>query len=294
VPLVLVALGLSRLLPAPRTAASVRKFDGVGAALLVTWISAILLALAVRPGPFGPLLSLGLGLLGLLSFVLFLVREQRCQNPLIDLAHFGNADFAIMNLASIAVNLAAFGVLLLVPYYFMRVAGMTVVAAGVILALGAGGAVIGSWLAARLARHAHLGRLAFFGAVLCAGGLWMVSAWTPTTSRESISLALFIQGLGLGLFQVAYTDYVAASLPVGARGVAGSLTILTRTIGVIAGATSLSAAQAYYEREALSAGTAVADAFLAGFQSTFRHVAVGLALGIALSMARPRTWLGRT
>ena len=79
-------------------------------------------------------------------------------------------------------------------------------------------------------------------------------------------------------------------MPLADRGVAGSLTILTRTIGVVAGASGLSAAYAHFEAAALAAGAASEDAFLAGFQATFLYVALGLALCLALSMVRPRTW----
>jgi hypothetical protein len=83
-------------------------------------------------------------------------------------------------------------------------------------------------------------------------------------------------------------------LPPEDRGVAGSLTILTRTIGVVGGATGLSAAFHIFETTALSAGVPTADAFLAGFQATFFYAAAALALCLAMSMARPRIWFERT
>jgi hypothetical protein len=48
---------------------------------------------------------------------------------------------------------------------------------------------------------------------------------------------LWVQGLGMGLFQVAYTDAVVGALPVSSRGVAGSLSMVARTVGVVVGAT---------------------------------------------------------
>jgi hypothetical protein len=41
----------------------------------------------------------------------------------------------------------------------------------------------------------------------------------------------------MGLFQVASTDAVVAALPVSSRGVAGSLSMVARTVGVVVGAT---------------------------------------------------------
>jgi predicted MFS family arabinose efflux permease len=232
-------------------------------------------------------------LLAVLAFAAFLMREARQPQPLIRLALFRDANFAIMNAASIAVNLVAFGVLLLAPYYLARIAGLDAAAGGIMLACGAGGTVIGSWLAGRLAGRVKIGRLALAGVVLSIAGLAIISTWTPAITLGVIGQSLALQGIGLGLFQVAYADLVTATLPPEDRGVAGSLTIVTRTIGIVGGATGLSAAFHTFEMAALSAGRPAADAFLAGFQATFFYAAVALALCLAMSMVRPRIWFER-
>jgi hypothetical protein len=191
------------------------------------------------------------------------------------------------------VNFAAFGVLILVPYYLVRTAGLQGITGGAVLALGASGTVIGSWLAGRFVRHASVGRLALLGIVFVIIGLGAVSMWTSDTPLPSLGLALLVQGCGLGLFQVAYADFVTATLPVAERGVAGSLTMVTRTIGVVAGATGLSTGSAHLEAVALAAGATTADAFLSGFRQTFLCASAVLALLLALSMLRSRVWFGR-
>jgi MFS family permease len=290
-PLVLVALALSWLIPPAPKPGSARGFDAIGAVLLVTWMSAILLAFAAPSERFGMILPFGLSLLAVLGFVAFVARARRHPEPIIRPALFRDIDFAIMNAASIAVNLAVFSVLLLVPYYLLRIAGLGAAIGGVVLACSAGGAVVGAWLAGRFAARVRVGRLALSGVVLSVLGLWTVSVWTHDTGLASMGLSLLAQGIGIGLFHVAYTDRVIATLPPSQRGVAGSLTMVTRTIGVVGGATGLSAAFSHFEAMALSAGASAAEAFLAGFQSTFFCAAVGLALCLALSLLRPRAWL---
>jgi len=288
-PLVLAALALSPLLPAVPGRPSARGFDALGAVLLVGWMSALLLAFSVPAEPLG--VPLGLALLALSGFAAFMVRESRYPEPIIRPSLFRNVDFVLMNAASIAVHLATFSVLLLVPYYLVGTLGLHVAISGSVLALGAGGMVVGSWLAGRLAARAGVGRLALVGVALCIAGLWSVSLWTPAIGLAVMGLSLLIQGVGIGLFQVAYTDLVTATLPLSDRGVAGSLAMVTRTLGIVGGATGLSAAFRYFETAALSAGTSATDAFIAGFQSTFFHAAIGLALFLALSLLRPRIWL---
>ena len=290
-PLVLVALALSGLLPAVPRPGSTRGFDALGAVLLVIWMSALLLAVSVPAERFGLALPLGLALLALAGFAAFMVRETLYPEPIIRPSLFRNVDFALMSAASVAVHLATFSVLLLVPYHLVRTMGLDVAIGGIVLAMGAGGMVVGSWLAGRLAARTRVGRLALVGVALCIAGLWTISVWTPTTGLFAMGLSLLIQGVGVGLFQVAYADLVTATLPLSDRGVAGSLTMVTRTLGIVGGATGLSAAFRHFETAALSAGASATDAFLAGFQSTFFYAALGLALLLALSLVRPRLWL---
>ena len=291
VPLVLAALALSWLLAAAPNAGSMRSFDAPGAALLVAWMSALLLAFSIGSEPFGRALPIALALLALLAFAAFLMREVHLPQPLIRLALFRDYRFAAMNVASIALNLAAFGVLLLVPYYLVRIAHLNTAIGGMVLACGAAGAVAGAWLAGTLAAHVSVGRLALTGGILGIAGLWAVSMWTPDTALAIVGLSLLAQGLGVGLFQVAYADLVVATLPPTDRGVAGSLTIVTRTLGVVGGATALSAAFQYFEATAASAGVPAAQAFLGAFQATFLYAASALALCLVCSLLRPRMWV---
>ena len=290
VPLVLAALALSWLLAAAPKSGSMRGFDAIGAALLVVWVGALLLALSIALEPFGRALACALALLALLALAAFLVREAYRPQPLIRLALFCDARFAVMNVASVALNLASFGVLLLVPYFLLNVAQLDTAVGGIVLASGAAGSVAGAWLAGRLSARVRMGWLALAGVILGTGGLWAVSTWTPSTPLSAAVLSLFAQGLGVGLFQVAYADLVIATLPLTDRGVAGSLTILTRTVGVVGGATGLSAAFRYFEQTGVSAGLPAAQAFLGAFQATFLHAASALALCLAISLLRPRLW----
>ena len=102
---------------------------------------------------------------------------------------------------------------------------------------------------------------------------------------------LLLNGIGLGLFQVSCLDLVTAVLPRADRGVAGSLVMVTRTIGVMLGATLLTLLFVAMEQGAADAGAD--NAFLTGFQSTFRYTGGLLALFLLVSCLRPRLWFSR-
>ena len=93
---------------------------------------------------------------------------------------------------------------------------------------------------------------------------------------------MFLQGLGLGLFQVACFDISTATIPREDRGVAGSLVMMTRTVGVVTAATVLMLI--FQTMRSLSDSQGVPDgaAFLAGFHAAFR-VAAALAVLVVLA-----------
>ena len=72
------------------------------------------------------------------------------------------------------------------------------------------------------------------------------------------------------------------------RGVAGSLALLTRTLGVVIGASVLSALHAHG-----TAGGVGVDSFLAGYRFAFLVASGGLLVALALSCLIPRVWFAR-
>ena len=288
VPLMLVALLLSAAIPAGARPGTMRGFDGLGAVLLVAWSTTSLLAIAAHSTPLGVGLQVGLAVASFVAIWAFIVRSRAHPSPVVRPALFRDGRFVGMNLAAIVVQFAAFSIMLLVPFWLAKTAGLAAGAGGLVVCLAALGTVVGAWIAGRIAPSVGAGALALGGIVLSIAGLAGISTWTADTTVPAMAAALVVQGFGLGLFQVAYTDLVIATLPPEERGVAGSLTMVTRTIGVVSAATGLSAAHRIVEGAALAAGHSAADAFIAGFQTTFRGVAVALGLGLILALVSTR------
>ncbi|MGD9802339.1 MAG: MFS transporter [Hyphomicrobiaceae bacterium] len=279
-PLVVAAFALVWLIPKAAPAAVRRAFDWTGAVLLVTWLSAFLLAAARPEMPYGNTLVLGLLACGAIALWAFLAHETRHPDPIIRPVLFRERAFLVLNLASIAVNLAGFAVMLLVPFHLIQTARLEPGIGGLVLGANASGVVLGSWIAGRLGEKLGQSRVALLGTVISVFGLALVSTWTQETSPVVMGVCLAIQGIGLGLFQVSYTDQVLATLPQSDRGVAGSLTLVTRTIGVIGAAAGLTALSRYFETNLRIAGDPAP--VLTAFQQTFAIVSAGLAVGLVL------------
>jgi len=96
--------------------------------------------------------------------------------------------------------------------------------------------------------------------------------------------------MGMGLFQVCILDVATGRLDVKDRGVAGSLAMVSRTIGNVLSATCLSLVFAGLRQARSEGGMDTAAAFLSAFQSTFLYAGAGLLACLAVTLVRPRLW----
>ncbi|NMJ43541.1 MFS transporter [Roseomonas sp. JC162] len=284
VPLALAALWLARGLPAAPVAKAREPFDAAGAVLLTTTVATALLAVNRAPAPVALLLAV----IAVGSLAGFLWRSGRAARPIIDLGLFRRPGFAALNLANAMVNFAAFAVMLVGPFYLVRVAGLSALALGVMLAASHGGAVLGASLGGWAVPRFGARDVVLTGAALTAAGLLGVATWGATTPLPILMGTLAVQGIGTGLFTLAYTDAVTATMRREDRGVAGSLTTLTRTLGVVAAASLLTLLLGVREAAFVAGGAAPTAAFLAAYREVFL-VAAALALLVLLVLRlRPR------
>lgn len=199
--------------------------------------------------------------------------------------------FIWINVISIMVQMGSFTIPLLAPYYLSNVAHWGPTETGAVLAVWASGTLIGSALAARIALRIGTNRAALIAGWLCATGLTMSALWSIEVVLPLLFGAVFIQGAGLGLFQVSYSDWVVRTLPVQARGVAGGLTVFTRTIGVVSAALLWLWSLEQVRLEALTEGLGTDAAFLRGFHFICWLSATLIALTLMASSFVRNLWL---
>jgi MFS family permease len=284
-PIALVALSFLRGLPRGGGQATREPLDLIGAILLALAISSLLLFINKLPR-LGRQDWSALPLFAVAAAAIwaFLRREHRAAAPIVDLELFRSLGFAGVNIASVLVYLTSFSVLLFVPYYLVRFTGLALPWAGAVLAASFVGAIMASPLAGWLIEHVPANRVAMLGAMLGGAGLIAVGSCRPDAPSQTplILAALVAQGFGVGLFQVAYMDVVIGGMPQRQRGVAGSVAMLTRTLGIVGGATLLTLVFHAVEAAALGRGTVAPAAFLAAFRTTLYAAGVVSALtGVA-------------
>jgi len=276
VPIALAALLLLRGMPASPPRQAHDRFDLLGGIALALGLVTMLMAIN-RVREFS---AVWFALASMTAFAAFIFRESRAARPIIAVNLLRQPGFALLNLVSVLANLAAFSVWLLVPYFLARVPGYSLAEGGAILAAAAAGAVLASPIGGHLVGRTISAKwLMTAGAAAIGAGLIWISTWTEQTPTVLRIAGLVLQGIGLGLFQLAYSDIVTAALPLSDRGVAGSLVLLTRTLGTV---TAASIVLMMFEILNSNHG------FLEAFQQTFQLAAILAFAAAALLTASPR------
>ena len=289
-PVVLLALACLPLLGPEIGRAQVKPapFDFGGSVLLSGGVALLLLLPALlRPDKAG-LLAVPVALGTVLLLSLFVRRQRRSTTPFLPHAVVRDGDFILANASSTVMQFACFAIPLTVPYYLTRIAGWGPVATGGLLAIWALGAMAGSAYASPALRRRGARPTVLHAGVLVIAGLAAISFWSNTPHFPFMFVCLLVQGVGIGLFQVAYTDLVVVALPASARGVAGSLTMVTRTIGIVIGASAWMWMLQAIESADFNDGISAREAFIAAFNAVFRSAAVVAGLFFVFSLRRWR------
>jgi MFS family permease len=255
----------------------------LGAGLLALGLACLLLAINALPRlRHGDLLGAFLLPAACVSLIAFVRWEGRVAEPIVRIELFRRAAFAIINVASTLMYLLTFSVMLLGPYFLVPYTGLTLLQAGFVLASGFIAMAATSPVAGRVVARFTAERIAPLGTLATGIGLFSVGSWQPDTPPPLMVLSLALHGFGLALFQVAYLDLVVAASPLQHRGVAGSLAMLTRTIGTVTAAAVLTLGFQAIQSAARYGGAGEADAFLTAFHAMFRLAGVGALLTGAL------------
>jgi MFS family permease len=200
-------------------------------------------------------------------------------SPRVAVRDVARASVAVPGALAFLANAGIFAIWLLAPFYLVTGRGLPTRVAGWLFMLTPLGTALGAPLAGRAAdRHgARLPMLA--GLTLETVGLLVLARADATTPLSLVAAALFVAGLGLGVFQVPNMTVMMALFPAGQQGAAGGLTFLARTLGVVFGVAAL--AQLFATRR-LAVGVAAA------FGESFLAAALVVLAAAVLALARCR------
>lgn len=213
---------LSFLLEPPRRAAAVaakHRFDFLGSAILGAGV--LLLVGAVE----GMRLILAIG--ALIAFVLFIRRELRVAEPVLDVRLFTRRAFAAGSAIVGLQNLAMYAMLFLLPFFLAR-GGTGPAATGRTLLLFTISMVIASPVGGRLSDAIGARMVSFTGALLATAGAALFVA------RGELMLSVMLMGAGIGMTSGPSNAAALSAVPASQAGVAsGALSTMRYAGGVI-------------------------------------------------------------
>jgi EmrB/QacA subfamily drug resistance transporter len=267
------------------------SFDLLGTFTLAGSVAGVLLALN-RGRDLGwtspVVLVLFVGAVG--CFARFVITENRVQAPIVDLSLFRRPAFAIANLLNVLANCAMFAVWLLVPYYIVNMLGYPATTGGLLLMACPITTALAAPIAGRLSDTLGTRVLSAIGLGLEAAGLWSIGHLSASSQVASVMLALGLVGFGLGMFQAPNMSFVMGAIAREQQGVAGGMSQMMRTLGVVLGVTGASMLFAS-RRVAHAALLSLADVnatqtFMPAFQDVFLVGASVSAAAFVLSLIR--------
>src|SRR5713226_7059683 len=222
---ILGVLVVLSFLPFVRTTASWRDIDFWGAGALVAGLIPLLVSLSLAS-------LLGLMALGIAMLIAFFVIEQRVNEPIVPFRLFKNRVFAVSIVVVFFSALGMFGMIIFVPLELQGVLGVSVTNSGLLLTPMMGGLIVASILSGqlmtRIKRYHYLGTV---GLVLMMVGIYLMAQTTVATTQSTITLAIIVVGLGVGLTFPLYINAVQSGLSHRYLGVGTSQIQFWRNVG---------------------------------------------------------------
>ena len=263
-----------------------RGFDVAGAvtvtAALIVLVYAVIEAPDSAIGWTVLLVLLSIGLFGL-----FVLVETRSAAPLVPLRIFRSRALVGGNLITIAWGLAAFGLNFIYTQYAQLALGVSAIRYGLMSAVLAAAAVVGSMVGQHLVTRVGMRRVAFVSLLLAGVGTTVMTQLTVDSGYFELAFwGLTIFGAGLGAGTVAGAIAALSDVAGPDSGVASGLQNASFQIGGAVGIAVLSAVATASTTGATPA--ALTHGVRVAFAAVWCFIALGLA-GCALLLDRKRS-----
>ncbi|HEX8065199.1 MAG TPA: MDR family MFS transporter [Thermoleophilaceae bacterium] len=265
------------------------RLDVLGLLLVVTGMPLITYGLA-EIGSTGGLSSAKViaPILGGLALVgLFIAHARRARRPLLDVHLYARRTFASASITTFCLAAALFGAMILMPLYYQQVRHESVLATGLLVGPQGLGAALAMPISGRLTDRIGGGPLALGGVIVTALTTIPFGLIGARTSLVSLSLWMFLRGIGIGFaFMPAIAAAFAALEPHELSDATPQMNILQRLGGSIG--TALLAV--VLERSLVSADRPLTPEGVAGAYSTAFWWSLGItALAVVPSIVLMRS-----
>jgi MFS transporter, DHA2 family, multidrug resistance protein len=167
--------------------------------------------------------SLSPAAIGIALAIVFVRRQRRLADPLLDLRLFRIPGFGAALATYTAGVLVVFGADLFAAQYLQLVLGLSPLQAGLWLAPSASGFIVGSMLAPPLARRVRPAAVMAAGLVLAAGGFVLLTRVEPTAGLVALVVGSTVFAIGVAPAVTLSTDLVVGAAPPERAGAAAGI-----------------------------------------------------------------------
>ncbi|MDA1097059.1 MAG: MFS transporter, partial [Chloroflexi bacterium] len=287
--LVAALASLAVLTPESGAQRHTRPFDLIGAVLIFSGVAGMLVAGNRLPswGVSSPLV-IGLGGGGLILAALFVWRQLRAPNPILDLSIFRIRAFSVPT-GTLILHMMSFSTaVILVPFYLEGALGLAPRQASMVFAASPFCLFLGSLVGGALYERVGPYRIAVASLGAALVGFGGLTALTASTGLLPVVLVLALLGLAQGVFQSTTAAAQVAAVPRERLATASALfmtgIMLPISAGLTLGGTLLSARLPIHEASFGVGAAAVAAAY---------HEVALVGLGFAAAAFLAYAFLGR-
>jgi EmrB/QacA subfamily drug resistance transporter len=221
----------------PKTAPiKAARVDWLGAALLFSGVTALLIALSGATDATAAWLAATAVLLSV-----FVIVERRTADPILPLELFRLPIVSRSLVVVFMTGMAMFGAIAFVPLFVQGVLGGTATEAGQVLTPLFLGWVATSVVGARLTVRIGYRPVAMTGGALLTAGFVVLAMIDSDTTFVAVLLAVFVLGSGMGLSMLALLLAVQHGVDRSLLGLATSLNQFSRSVGAAVGVAAMGA-----------------------------------------------------
>jgi EmrB/QacA subfamily drug resistance transporter len=281
-----ILLGM-HILPERDPVAPSATLDIPGVLLVFVALSTLIIGLTSVQGS-NAMAGLVALVLSVLFWILFVVRESRAREPLINLSLFSSRGYSLQNVNVMLIQMAMAGVMVIMPFYLELVKQIPADNAGTILLALPVGMILTAPLAGKISDVIGTKKPIITGFAICAVALFLLSTISARTSVGHVEIYLFLLGAGTGVAFSPLNSAVMGECPAKDRGSTSGLVKMMTNLGSSLGVAlvMLVATIAAGPKLAEVTSHAIPSADLAGaFDSAFLFCMVLEILGIVLMLA---------
>ena len=292
IPVCLLAIGAAlRLLSGGRARGRLAEFDTPGAFLATSGMLLLVYGLVRAPeiGWGNPLTIVMLAGAGVI-LTAFVLNEHRSRNPLMSLSIFRVKGLAAADATWLIGMAGFFAMFFFLTLYMQEVLGFSPIQAGAALLPVTVCLAVASGVASQLFTRIGTRPVIVGGAMLSAGGIYLLSKIPVHGSYVSDVLpGLVMMAVGFGAVFVGVTTAANAGVPAEQAGLAAGLLSASQQVGMTLGLAVLSAVATARTHHLIATHAARPDALTSGYQRALLACSILVAAAALIATRTPNT-----